>query len=147
MNCLLLRTRNSIRGFVHPLVRQSVGRSVDTSRKVRKRAFPPLPTRPQLVAVYPALLVVDKQLYKRLGRSVDPCVGVWVDSGWMPAMFVLLCYTRFAPSLHSLACLLTRYPSLWSRYPSLWSKIPGLWGRFPSLWERLPSLWARLPSL
>ena len=25
------------------------------SRKVGKRAFPPLPTRPQLVAVYPAL--------------------------------------------------------------------------------------------
>ena len=48
-----LRTRNSIRGFVRP----SVGPSVDTSRKVGKRAFPPLPTRPQLVwAVYPALL-------------------------------------------------------------------------------------------
>ena len=38
-----------------PSVRWLVGRSVDTSRKVRKRAFPPLPTRPQLVAVYPAL--------------------------------------------------------------------------------------------
>ena len=29
--------------------------SVSTSRKVGKRAFPPLPTRPQLVSVYPAL--------------------------------------------------------------------------------------------
>ena len=37
-------------------VRPSVGRSVSMSRKVWKRAFPPLPTRPQLVlAVYPAL--------------------------------------------------------------------------------------------
>ena len=40
-----------------PSVRRSVRRSVNTSRKVWKRAFPPLPTRPQLVlAVYPALL-------------------------------------------------------------------------------------------
>ena len=38
-----------------PSVRPLVGRSVTTSRKVRKRAFPPLPIRPQLVAVYPAL--------------------------------------------------------------------------------------------
>ena len=33
----------------------SVRRSISTSSKVRKRAFPPLPTRPQLVAVNPAL--------------------------------------------------------------------------------------------
>ena len=32
---------------------------MDTSQKVRKRAFPPLPTRLQLVAVYPALFVFD----------------------------------------------------------------------------------------
>ena len=38
-----------------PSVHRLVGRSVDMSRKVGKRAFPPLPTRPQLVAVYPAL--------------------------------------------------------------------------------------------
>ena len=38
-----------------PSVRPLVGRSVTTSRKVRKRAFPPLPTHPQLMAVYPAL--------------------------------------------------------------------------------------------
>ena len=38
-------------------IRRSVGPSVNTSRNVWKRAFPPLPTRPQLeLAVYPALL-------------------------------------------------------------------------------------------
>ena len=31
-----------------PSIRPSVGRSVNTSRKVEKRAFPPLPTRPRL---------------------------------------------------------------------------------------------------
>ena len=51
-----LRTRNSMRCFVRRSVGLSVGPSVDTSRKLGKRAFPPLPTRPQLVwAVYPAL--------------------------------------------------------------------------------------------
>ena len=48
----------SVRRSVCRSVRPSVGPSVNTSRKVWKRAFPPLPTRPQLVlAVYPALLV------------------------------------------------------------------------------------------
>ena len=46
----------SVRRSVGPSVRRSVGPSVSTSRKVGKRAFPPLPTRPRLVlAVYPAL--------------------------------------------------------------------------------------------
>ena len=57
-----LRTRNIIRNFVRPSVGPSVGPSIrpsmSTSRKVWKRAFPLLPTRPQLVlAVYPALFV------------------------------------------------------------------------------------------
>ena len=41
-------------------VRRSVGRLVGPSRsswKVGKRVFPPLPTRPQLMAVYPALFL------------------------------------------------------------------------------------------
>ena len=40
---------------VRPSVGWSVGPLVSTSRKVWKCAFPPLPTRPQLMAVYPAL--------------------------------------------------------------------------------------------
>ena len=50
------RCKDSIgRGIVRPSVCPSVGPSVSTSQKVGKRAYPPLPTRPQLVAVYPAL--------------------------------------------------------------------------------------------
>ena len=40
---------------VGPSVGPLVGPLVSTSRKVGKRAFPPLPTRPQLMAAYPAL--------------------------------------------------------------------------------------------
>ena len=59
--CFLLRTSDSIRGFVHPLVGWSASWSVrharvENDRLVWKRAFSPLPTRPRLVlAVYPAL--------------------------------------------------------------------------------------------
>ena len=56
-----MRTRNSIRGFVCPSVRPSVDPS-RSSWKVGKRAFPPLPTRPQLVAVYPALLYLHSRI-------------------------------------------------------------------------------------
>ena len=45
----------------------SVGRSVGPSRsswKVGKRAFPPLPTRPQLMAVYPALLMFVRKFVR-----------------------------------------------------------------------------------
>ena len=51
-----MRTRNSIRGFVRPSVRRLVRRG-DRVEKVRKRAFPPMPTRPrQVLAVFPALV-------------------------------------------------------------------------------------------
>ena len=43
----------SVRWSINPLVRPSSS----MSRKVEKRAYPPLPTRPQLVAVYQALLL------------------------------------------------------------------------------------------
>ena len=51
---------NCIRGFVRPSVRQSIRRSVhplvrNVGQKVGKHALPLLPTRPQLMAVYPAL--------------------------------------------------------------------------------------------
>ena len=51
---------------VRPSVRPSVGPLVSTSRKVEKPAFPPLPTRPQLMAVYPALLNHDSSLQKEM---------------------------------------------------------------------------------
>ena len=53
---LYMRICPSIRQSVRRSVRRSIRWSVSTSRKVGKRAFPPLPTRPQLVTVYPALL-------------------------------------------------------------------------------------------
>ena len=49
-----------------PLVRWSVGPSVSTSQKVGKRAYPPLPTRPQLMAVYPALFKISRILCVRI---------------------------------------------------------------------------------
>ena len=55
----------SIHPLVSRLVVQLVGQSVNTSRKVLKSAFSPLPTRPQLVlAVYPALLSVTRTTAK-----------------------------------------------------------------------------------
>ena len=42
-----------------PSVRWSVDPSLSTSRKVGKRACPPLPTRPQLAAVYLDLLLLS----------------------------------------------------------------------------------------
>ena len=54
---------------VRPSVRWSVGPSVSTSRKVGKRAFPPLPTRPRLVlAVYPALLFPS--MFNDVGNTI-----------------------------------------------------------------------------
>ena len=63
-NALFLsRTSDSIGGFVRPSVGWLVGRSVGPSRsswKVGKRAFLPLPTRPQLMAVHPALFFLSR---------------------------------------------------------------------------------------
>ena len=60
-----------------PSVRPSVRPSVNTSRKVRKHAFPPLPTRPQLVlAVYPALFLSFSLylfIFVFLCNTVEPC--------------------------------------------------------------------------
>ena len=59
LNYFQSRTSDSIRGFVRPSVGWTVGWSVRVDRveRVRKHAFPPLPTRPRLVlAGYPALL-------------------------------------------------------------------------------------------
>ena len=58
------------------LVGWSVHRSVDTSRKVGKRAYPPLPTRPQLVAVYPALFRINLCMKTRSGALVNWSVRV-----------------------------------------------------------------------
>ena len=48
-----MRPRISVTGFV----RRSVRRSVMIKSKSGKSAFPPPPTRPQLMAVYPALFI------------------------------------------------------------------------------------------
>ena len=49
-----------------PSVGRSVGPLVSTSRKVEKRAYPPLPNRPQLMAVYPALFKISRILCVRI---------------------------------------------------------------------------------
>ena len=67
--------RPSVHWSVGPSVRPSVYPSVSTSQKVGKRAYPPLPTRPQLMAVYPALLFADTQLYRGF---IFPCIGLCV---------------------------------------------------------------------
>ena len=74
-----MRTSNSKRGFVRPSVcwsvRPSVRRSVSTSQKVGKGAYPPLPTRLQLVlAVYPALF--DRTQSKRWMRLYNSSLAV-----------------------------------------------------------------------
>jgi len=53
-------------------VRRSVGWSVQViESKNGKRAYPPLPTRPQLVAVYPALFPTTRVLWQREMSPID----------------------------------------------------------------------------
>ena len=62
-----------------PSVRWSVRRSWWSSWKVGKRAYPPLPTHPQLVAVYPALFFEGLKKLKTVlystGGTFSHCIS------------------------------------------------------------------------
>ena len=80
-----------------PSVRWLVGRSVTTSRKVGKRAFPPLPTRPQLMAVYPALFYAHLDYHDTFYRLLH--------------FEIIIISTALSPSLYHLSCLYYIHPS------------------------------------
>ena len=82
-----MRPRISISGFVRPLDRWSVGPSVMVIKlEMWKRAFPPLPTRPQLV-----LAVIFSSFFARLPANRKAKIrnkgeAIVFDQKWTPAI-------------------------------------------------------------
>ena len=118
----LLRTHNSIRGFVHPSVRPSIGPSISTSWKVGKWAFlktfcvclgvcgiwgvdggwTPLPTRPQRYCDPVSLVEMqsEAQFIKRIRAS--------------KLYRVFAIFRKFVPTLEG-CCVWAN----WATYPNL----------------------------
>ena len=84
----------SVRPLVRSSVWPSVRPSISTSQKVGKLAYPPLPTRPQLVAMYPALF------WMSLVRLLIRAFNLWpiglTQTFWAHATRL---YTPLCPSI------------------------------------------------